>query len=113
LSAALQVVDDLDAVLDRFQRQTYRKALLFVDNAGADVLLGMLPFARELVKMGTQVGRGGTLLSACETVEHFMDSLSMGKQVRRGCAIHSKQWKTCVCLHYGGLCAAGHAAICA
>ncbi|KAF6265469.1 hypothetical protein COO60DRAFT_1697762 [Scenedesmus sp. NREL 46B-D3] len=49
------VVDNLDAVLDRFQRQAYRKALLFVDNAGADVLLGMLPFARELVKMGTQV----------------------------------------------------------
>jgi prolyl-tRNA editing enzyme YbaK/EbsC (Cys-tRNA(Pro) deacylase) len=58
LVAVLQVVDDLDAVLDRFQRQTYRKALLFVDNAGADVLLGMLPFARQLVKMGTQVRRG-------------------------------------------------------
>jgi hypothetical protein len=53
----LQVVDDLDAVLDRFRRQAYRKALLFVDNAGADVLLGMLPFARELVKLGTQVCR--------------------------------------------------------
>jgi hypothetical protein len=57
----LQVVDDLDAVLDCFRRQTYRKALLFVDNAGADVLLGMLPFARELVKMGTQVRRGGAV----------------------------------------------------
>ncbi|WIA22822.1 hypothetical protein OEZ86_009772 [Tetradesmus obliquus] len=49
------VVDDLDAVLDRFRAQPYRKALLFVDNAGADVLLGMLPFARELTKLGTQV----------------------------------------------------------
>jgi hypothetical protein len=51
----VQVVDDLDAVLDRFRAQPYRKALLFVDNAGADVLLGMLPFARELTKLGTQV----------------------------------------------------------
>ena len=26
----------------------YRKALLFCDNSGADVVLGMIPFAREL-----------------------------------------------------------------
>jgi hypothetical protein len=40
---------------------------LLVDNASADVLLGMLPFARELVKLGTQVRRcsrsGGALHS--------------------------------------------------
>ncbi|KAG7669223.1 hypothetical protein Ndes2526B_g05521 [Nannochloris sp. 'desiccata'] len=34
---------------------SYKKALLFVDNSGADVILGMLPFARELVRQGTQV----------------------------------------------------------
>jgi type II pantothenate kinase len=65
----VQVVDDLDAVLNRFRRQPYRKALLFVDNAGADVLLGMLPFARELTKMGTQVCDAASsksdLISAC------------------------------------------------
>ena len=33
----------------------YKKALLFVDNSGADVILGMLPFARELVRQGTNV----------------------------------------------------------
>ena len=32
-----------------------KKALLFVDNSGADVVLGMLPFARELLKRGTEV----------------------------------------------------------
>ena len=34
-------VDDLDAVLGVWQRKHYSKALLFVDNAGSDVVLGM------------------------------------------------------------------------
>lgn len=33
----------------------HRRALLFVDNAGADVVLGMLPLARELLRRGTEV----------------------------------------------------------
>lgn len=33
----------------------YRKALLFCDNSGADVVLGMIPFARELLRRGTDV----------------------------------------------------------
>ncbi|MBA0782761.1 hypothetical protein Gotri_000587 [Gossypium trilobum] len=32
-----------------------QKAVIFVDNSGADVILGILPFARELLKRGTQV----------------------------------------------------------
>jgi uncharacterized protein with ATP-grasp and redox domains len=52
-------VDDMDALLAHFGAVQHRKALLFVDNAGADVLLGMLPLARELLKRGAQVGRGG------------------------------------------------------
>ncbi|KAF8066326.1 damage-control phosphatase [Scenedesmus sp. PABB004] len=50
------VVDDLDALLARLtEGPRYAKAVAYVDNAGADVLLGMLPLARELVKAGTQV----------------------------------------------------------
>lgn len=49
-------VDDMDALLAHFGAVQHRKALLFVDNAGADVLLGMLPLARELLKRGAQVG---------------------------------------------------------
>lgn len=37
------------------KQSPYKKALLFVDNSGADVILGMLPFARELLRQGTQV----------------------------------------------------------
>ncbi|GKA54032.1 damage-control phosphatase isoform X1 [Tanacetum coccineum] len=31
------------------------QAVIFVDNSGADVVLGILPFARELLRRGTQV----------------------------------------------------------
>ena len=33
----------------------YKKALLFCDNSGADFVLGMIPFARELLRQGTDV----------------------------------------------------------
>ncbi|KAI9336239.1 fumble-domain-containing protein, partial [Zopfochytrium polystomum] len=33
----------------------YRKAIVFVDNSGADAILGILPFVRYLVKKGTRV----------------------------------------------------------
>ncbi len=48
-------VDHMDALVKKLQRSSYKKALLFVDNSGADVILGMLPFARELVRHGTEV----------------------------------------------------------
>lgn len=50
-------MDDLDALLSHFasRPRPHSKAILFVDNAGPDVVLGMIPFARELLKRGTQV----------------------------------------------------------
>lgn len=35
--------------------QPHKRALLFVDNSGADIVLGMLPLARELLRQGTEV----------------------------------------------------------
>ncbi|GIL51082.1 hypothetical protein Vafri_7187 [Volvox africanus] len=61
-------VDNLDEVLAvvRGTRGTrWRQAALFVDNAGPDVVLGMLPLARVLLKAGTKVllmaNRGPTI----------------------------------------------------
>ncbi|KAG2443313.1 hypothetical protein HYH02_009380 [Chlamydomonas schloesseri] len=36
-------------------RPPYRRVMMFVDNSGADVVLGMLPFARELLRLGCEV----------------------------------------------------------
>lgn len=49
------VIDDLDAFLSKWVRKSWKKVVIFVDNSGADIILGILPFARELLKRGTQV----------------------------------------------------------
>jgi pantothenate kinase len=36
-------------------KSPYKRAIIFVDNAGADVVLGMLPLARELLRNGCEV----------------------------------------------------------
>ncbi len=50
-------VDDLDAWLTRWERPDgfYRQALYFVDNSGPDIVLGVLPLARELLRRGARV----------------------------------------------------------
>ncbi|KAK4735288.1 hypothetical protein R3W88_009549 [Solanum pinnatisectum] len=54
-------VDNFDAFKERMlgsgdrKPQPHKRALLFVDNSGADIVLGMLPLARELLRRGTEV----------------------------------------------------------
>ncbi|MBN1512670.1 MAG: DUF89 family protein [Phycisphaerae bacterium] len=49
--------DDVDALAERLgpARPVYRKAILFADNAGADAVLGVLPFARHMASLGVRV----------------------------------------------------------
>lgn len=47
--------DDLDAWLERQQKSPYKCAIIFLDNSGSDVVLGIIPFARELLGRGTRV----------------------------------------------------------
>ncbi|XP_031493856.1 damage-control phosphatase At2g17340-like [Nymphaea colorata] len=49
------IVDDLDTFISKWSTKSWKKAVIFVDNSGADVILGILPFARELLRRGTQV----------------------------------------------------------
>ena len=55
LKARPWLVDDHDAWLERLRGPAHRAALMFIDNAGPDIVLGMLPLARELLKRGTRV----------------------------------------------------------
>lgn len=54
-------MDDFDVFKERIlgtgdkKPPPHRRALLFVDNSGADIVLGMLPLARELLRRGTEV----------------------------------------------------------
>lgn len=47
--------DALDQWCDRLSDEPYQAAVLFVDNAGPDVVLGMIPLARHLLQHGTTV----------------------------------------------------------
>ncbi|XP_021811489.1 uncharacterized protein At2g17340-like [Prunus avium] len=49
------VIDDLDDFKLKWSKKSWKKAVIFVDNSGADIILGILPFARELLRRGTQV----------------------------------------------------------
>jgi len=51
-------VDSFDALQDRFEARPwlpYQRAVVFVDNSGADVVLGVIPLVRELLQRGTEV----------------------------------------------------------
>ncbi|KAL0925008.1 hypothetical protein M5K25_003314 [Dendrobium thyrsiflorum] len=65
-------VDDFDMFKRRMlgsgDNPSYKRALLFVDNSGADVVLGMLPLARELLRRGTEVVLVGNSLPALNDV---------------------------------------------
>ncbi|KAL3630005.1 hypothetical protein CASFOL_022989 [Castilleja foliolosa] len=49
------VIDDLDNFISKWSRSSWKKAVIFVDNSGADFILGILPFARALLRQGVQV----------------------------------------------------------
>ncbi|XP_047046390.1 pantothenate kinase 2 [Lolium rigidum] len=50
-------IDDFDIFKKRMLKKDkpYKRALISVDNSGADVVLGMLPLARELLRNGIEV----------------------------------------------------------
>jgi type II pantothenate kinase len=47
--------DDFEALARRWAGTPHRKAVVFVDNAGADLLLGMVPLCRQMLQRGTTV----------------------------------------------------------
>eukprot|EP00741_Cyanophora_paradoxa_P020883 tig00021318_g20161.t1 len=49
------LIDGSKEFAARLAASPYRKALVFIDNAGSDVVLGMMPFTRELLRRGVRV----------------------------------------------------------
>ena len=49
--------DDVDKWIERFsEEKKHELAVVFVDNSGADIILGVFPFVRELIQNGTKGG---------------------------------------------------------
>lgn len=50
------LVDNLDDWIERLETgKPHKCAAIFVDNSGVDIILGILPFARDLLLRGTKV----------------------------------------------------------
>eukprot|EP00246_Nothoceros_aenigmaticus_P000434 TRINITY_DN10636_c0_g1_i2.p1 TRINITY_DN10636_c0_g1~~TRINITY_DN10636_c0_g1_i2.p1 ORF type:complete len:368 (-),score=46.36 TRINITY_DN10636_c0_g1_i2:593-1696(-) len=49
------VIDDTDTFRAKWLRNAWKKVVIFVDNSGADLVLGILPLARELLRRGAKV----------------------------------------------------------
>uniref|UniRef100_A0A8D3B675 4'-phosphopantetheine phosphatase n=2 Tax=Scophthalmus maximus TaxID=52904 RepID=A0A8D3B675_SCOMX len=49
------LVDSYDQWLQRLKGPPHKCALFFVDNSGVDIILGVMPFVRELLSRGTEV----------------------------------------------------------
>lgn len=77
------LVDDLDAWLARLATRPPRAAVVFVDNAGSDVVLGMLPFARDLLGHGSVVILAANSKPALNDITHaeLLDVLSRAAAV--------------------------------
>lgn len=65
------LIDHLDTWIKRITNgSVYRCAVLFVDNAGCDVVLGMIPFARDLLQRGSGVILTANTLPALNDITH-------------------------------------------
>ncbi|GLJ23706.1 hypothetical protein SUGI_0449170 [Cryptomeria japonica] len=80
------VIDDLEAFKLSWMRKSWRKAVIFVDNSGADIVLGILPFARELLRRGTQVILAANDLPSINDITYteLVEIISMVKEVKDG-----------------------------
>jgi len=65
-------VDDFEILKQKFCAMYggggYTKALILLDNSGADAVLGVIPFARELVRMGVKVVLSSNSLPALNDI---------------------------------------------
>jgi type II pantothenate kinase len=68
------------------QNQRYKRAIIFVDNSGADIVLGMIPLARELLQRGTEVVLAANSLPALNDIT-ASELRSLMKKVGKVCQI--------------------------
>ncbi|XP_067014229.1 4'-phosphopantetheine phosphatase [Anabrus simplex] len=64
------LMDSLDEWIDRLKGPPHKCAAIFVDNSGVDVVLGVIPFARELLQRGTKVIMCANSTPALNDVTH-------------------------------------------
>eukprot|EP01026_Neomeris_dumetosa_P051107 TRINITY_DN4492_c1_g1_i1.p1 TRINITY_DN4492_c1_g1~~TRINITY_DN4492_c1_g1_i1.p1 ORF type:complete len:443 (+),score=70.32 TRINITY_DN4492_c1_g1_i1:91-1419(+) len=61
-------VDHFDQLYSQWQYGKYRRVIIFVDNAGPDIVLGILPLAREFLRLGCEVVLAANSLPAINDI---------------------------------------------
>ncbi|XP_075153398.1 4'-phosphopantetheine phosphatase [Haematobia irritans] len=89
------LMDDLDSLLGRFEdvnQEPHKCAAIFVDNCGVDVILGILPFARELLKKRTKV-------ILCANTEPSLNDVTSQElsNILESCSCHCPIMKQAIC----------------
>jgi len=89
-------VDDFDKFetsLNLKESPPYRRVLIFADNAGADIVLGLLPLAREFLRLGCEVVLAANSLPAINdiTAEELLDVVESASE---HCEIIGKSWRS-------------------
>uniref|UniRef100_T1HMW0 4'-phosphopantetheine phosphatase n=1 Tax=Rhodnius prolixus TaxID=13249 RepID=T1HMW0_RHOPR len=85
--------DDLDLWLQRMNEPAHKFAAIFPDNCGFDFILGIIPFARELIKRGTKV-------VLCVNVEPVLNDVTVYEvkyildEISKICPIIGNAYKT-------------------
>lgn len=49
------LIDSLDDWIQKICSKLYKKIAIFIDNSGFDIVLGILPLAREMLRQGSKV----------------------------------------------------------
>ncbi|XP_046852774.1 4'-phosphopantetheine phosphatase-like isoform X2 [Xenia sp. Carnegie-2017] len=62
--------DNVDEWIERLKGRPHRKAVMFVDNSGMDIVLGVFPFVKELLCRGTKVILAANSLPALNDVTY-------------------------------------------
>nr|CAD7409828.1 unnamed protein product [Timema poppensis] len=80
------LVDYLSQWMERLKGPPHKCAAIFVDNSGIDLVLGILPFARELLQRGTEVILCANSAPALNDVTH-VELVGVLKQVAGICGV--------------------------
>jgi len=82
-------MDNLDSWVRKMCNKPYKKVAIFVDNSGFDIVLGILPLAREMLRQGSRVILCANSAPALNDVTHS-ELVVLLRQVATICPTISK-----------------------
>ncbi|CAH1736599.1 unnamed protein product [Aphis gossypii] len=83
------LIDSLDNWVQKICNEPYKKIAIFIDNSGIDIVLGILPLAREMLRQGSRVILCANSAPALNDVTHS-ELVVLLRQAAAICPIISK-----------------------